>query len=140
MANYVVIARFDDETDKKIINLRNLLVDVGYFVPEWSPHITIAAYENFDEALLCEWTSEFSSKHSKMKIGLLSLSILPPNEEHTETAVLCLNPAHSKIFVDFYYSFHEKYEEYCTGIGWYNSISHGNPIIHSTIGIIKIKE
>ena len=140
MANYVVIARFNEETDKRITKLRNLLTDAGYSVPEWPPHITIAAYENFDEKLLCEWTSEFSSKHSKMKIAMLSMSILPPGGEHTETAVLCIDPAHSKTFVDFYYNFHEQYEEYCTGIGWYNSITHGNPIIHATIGIIKVKE
>ena len=138
--NYVVIARFDEETDKKITKLRNLFMDAGYSVPEWPPHITIAAYENFDEQLLCEWTSEFSSKHNKIKIAMLSTSVLPPGGEHTETAVLCLNPTHSKTFVDFYYSFHAKYEEYCTGIGWYNSITHGNPVIHTTIGIVKIKE
>ena len=138
--SYAVIARFDEETDKRMTNLGSLLKDAGYSVPEWLPHITIAAYENFDEKLLCEWTSEFSSRHNKMKIAMLSMSILPPGGEYTETAVLCLNPAHSKSFVDFYYSFHEKYEEYCTGVGWYNSITHGNPIIHATIGIILVKE
>ena len=40
--------------------------------------------------------------------------------------------------VDFYYGFHEKFEDYCTGIGWYNSIRHGNPIIHSTIGVFDV--
>ena len=141
MSNYVVIARFDEETDKKIISLRKQMVDAGYSVPEWPPHITIAAYENFDGDLLCEWTSEFVSKQSeKIEIALYSMSILPPGGEHLETAVLCLDPAHSKPFVDFYYSFHEKHEEYCTGIGWYNSITHGNPIIHATIGIVQVKE
>ena|GEM_PF-648110 len=138
--NYVVIARFDEKTDKRIINLRNLLTDAGYTVPEWPPHITIAAYENFDGKLLCDWTSEFISKHNRMKIALLSVSVLPPGGDHTDTAVLCLDPAHAKTFVDFYYSFHAKYEEYCTGIGWLNSISHGNPIIHATIGIVKTNE
>lgn len=116
------------------------MIDEGYSVPGWPPHITIAAYENFDEELLCEWTSKSSSNQEKIKIALHSLSILPPGGEHTETVVLCLDPAHSKTFVDFYYHFHQKYEEYCTGIGWYNSISHGNPVIHSTIGIVKVKE
>ena len=145
--NYVVIARFDDEMDKKIVDLRKMITSAGCSMvtetgsaSQWPPHITIAAYKNFDEKLLCEWTSEFSSNQNRMKIALLSMSILPPGGEHTETAVLCLDPAHSKPFVDFYYSFHEKYEEHCTGIGWYNSITHGNPIIHATIGIVKINE
>ena len=66
------------------------------------------------------------------------MSILPPGGDHKDTAVLCLNPSHSKKLVDFYYGFHEKFEDYCTGIGWYNSIRHGNPIMHSTIGIFDV--
>ena len=140
MSNYVVIARFDKEIEQKIINLQNELTAAGHSVPDWPPHITIAAYENFDKEPLCKWTSDFSSKHKKMKIAFHSLSVLPPGGEHSETAVLCLDPAHSKPFVDFYYSFHEKYEEYCTGIGQFNSISSDSPVIHSTIGIVKVKE
>jgi len=140
MSNYVVLARFDAEKDNQINILRKTLSDEGYSVPEWPFHITIAAYENIEEELLCNWTADFASKQMNQKIVLNSLSILPPGGEKTETAVLCLDPAHSKSFVDFYYDFHQKYEEYCTGIGWYNSITHGNPIIHATISIIKVKE
>ena len=68
------------------------------------------------------------------------MNILPPGGEHRSTAVRYLDPAHSKPFVDFYYAFHSRYEEYCTGIGWYNSISHGNPIIHATIGIVPVTD
>ena len=140
MGNYVVLARFDKEKNDQINILRNILSTEGYSVPDWPPHITIAANENFDEELLCNWTADFVSKHVKQKIELNSLSILPPGGEKTETAVLCLDPAHSKSFIDFYYDFHQKYEEYCTGIGLYNSITHGNPVIHATIGIVKVKE
>jgi hypothetical protein len=137
----VVVARFDEEKDKQIMNLRKVLSNEGYSVPDdWPLHITIAAYENLDEKLVCEWTEEFALNHEKIKIGLNSLSLLPPGGEHTETAVICLAPAYSKPFVDFYYDFHEKYEEYCTGVGRFNSITHGNPVIHSTIAIIKVKE
>jgi hypothetical protein len=140
MSNYVVIARFTKEKDTQIINLQNSLSDMGYSIPKWPPHITIAAYENFEEKLLCAWTEEYCSNFKKIKVALNSMSILPPGGEQTETAVLCLDPAHSKPFVDFYYGFQKKYEEYCTGIGAFNSIIHDSPIIHATIGIIKIKE
>ena len=140
MSNYVVLARFDEEKENQINILRKALADEGYPISEWPPHITIAAYENIDGKRLRDWTSEFASKHVKQKIVLNSLSVLPPSGEHAETAVLCLDPAHSKTFVDFYYDFHQMYEEYCTGIGWYNSITHNNPIIHATIGIIQMKE
>jgi hypothetical protein len=147
MSNYVVIARFDNEMNNKLENLRNTLVEDGCSIvtetgaaSKWPPHITIAAYENIDESKICDWAAEFAKSHNKINLVLFSVGILPPGGEHTETAVMCLEPAHSKKFVDFYYDFHTKYEEYCTGIGWFNSISHGNPVIHSTIGVIKVKE
>ncbi|MCL2056230.1 MAG: 2'-5' RNA ligase family protein [Oscillospiraceae bacterium] len=140
MANYVVMVRFDETTDEIILRLQDKLAANGYkkAVNEWPPHITIAAYEGADEQALLQWTEEYAAHQHSFKVGLFSLSVLPPGGEHTDTAVLCLNPSHSKKLVDFYYGFHEKYEEYCTGIGWYNSIRHGNPIIHSTIGIFDV--
>lgn len=140
MSNCVVLARFNEENDRQLLKLRKVLSEQGYSVPEWPPHITISAYENLDEELLCNWTADFASTHTRQSIALHSLSVLPPRGEHTETAVLCLDPAHSKSFVDFYYDFHQKYEEYCTGIGWFNSIKHGNPVIHMTIGVVKVTE
>ena len=141
MNNYVVMARFDKETDIKIMSLWKQIADLGCSVSECPPHITLAAYENFDEKLLCDYTSEFiAAQEDKIDVAFHSLSILPPGGEHSETAVLCLNPSHSKHFVDFYYKFHEKYEEYCTGIGWFNSIKHGSPVIHATLGIVLVKD
>jgi hypothetical protein len=140
MANYVVTVRFDEATEQKILRLQEKLAVNGYqkAINECPPHITIAAYEDADEQGLLQWTEEYASRQCRFKVGLFSLSILPPGGEHTKTAVLCLNPSHSKKLVDFYYGFHEKFEDYCTGIGWYNSIRHGNPIIHSTIGIFDV--
>lgn len=138
MSDYVVLVRFDEEKEIQFNRLRQVLSEKGHIVPEWPPHITIAAYENIEEDLLCQWASEFVSNHSKQKIAFHSMSVLPPGGEHTETAVLCLDPAHSKAFVDFYYDFHQQYEEYCTGIGCYNSILHGNPVIHATIAIVNV--
>ena len=140
MSNYVVIARFDEKKDNQINALRKTLSDQGFYITKWPPHVTIAAYENIDETLLCNWTANFTSTHTKQKIALNSLSILPPGSEFSDTAVICLNPAHSKTFVDFYYAFHQKYEEFCTGIGWHNSITHDNPVIHATIATVNVTE
>ncbi len=98
----------------------------------------IQALADADEQGLLQWTDEYAARQCRFKLGLFSLSILPPGGEHMETAVLCLNPSHSKTLVDFYYGFHEKFEDHCTGIGWYNSIRHGNPIMHSTVGIFDV--
>ncbi|MDD4496059.1 MAG: hypothetical protein PHV32_17245, partial [Eubacteriales bacterium] len=140
MANYVAMVRFDEATDQKILRLQEKLVANGYqkAINEWPPHITIAAYEDADELGLLQWTEEYAAHQCRFKVGLFSLSILPPSGERSNTAVLCLNPSHSKTLVDFYYGFHEKFEDYCTGIGWYNSIRHGNPIMHSTVGIFDV--
>ena len=141
MANYVVMVRFDETTEQKILNLQKTLATNGYqkALNEWPPHITIAAYEGANEQDLLQWTAEYASHQCRFKVGMFALSILPPGGEHTDTAIFCLNPSHSKTLVDFYYGFHEKFEDYCTGIGWYNSIRHGNPIMHSTIGFFDLQ-
>ena len=139
MSNCIVLARFDEEKDSQIGILRKALSDVGYSIPEWPFHITIAVYENIEKELLCNWTKEFASKHKKQKFIFNSLASFPPRGEQNEV-VLFLPPSHSKTFVDFYYDFHQQYEEYCTGIGWHNSITHDNPIFHATIGATNMKE
>ena len=140
MANYVAMIRFDEETDRKIFRLQENLIANGYqkAVSEWPPHITIAAYEGADEQALLKWAEEYAFTQQSFNIGLFALSILPPGGDRADTAVLCLNPSHSKTLINFYYGFHEKYEDYCTGIGWYNSIRHGNPVMHSTIGVFDV--
>lgn len=140
MKDHVVIARFDEETDKRLLRLRKRMVDVGFPVPEWPPHITIAAYEDLDGTLLCEWTSEYASRQTtRVEAAFHAMSVFPPGADHPDTVVLCLGPAHSKPLVDFYYGFHEKHEDHCTGIGWFNSIRHGHPVLHATIGVVPVK-
>ena len=136
MRDYVVIARFDEATDKSLFSLRDKFEHAGFCIQEWPPHLTIAAYENIEEKLLRDWSEEFSKNHNSFEIVLHSLGVFPPSGDKGESSVLFLAPAHSKTLIDFYYAFHAKHEEYCTGIGWYNSIVHGNPVIHCTLGVI----
>ncbi len=136
MTRHVVMVRFDAATEQRIRRLQEELVTNGYLaaISEWPPHITVAAYEGADEERLLQWTEKYAARQSRFRLGLFSLGIMPPGGENTRTAVLCLNPAHSKKLVDFHYGFHEKLEDYCVGIGWYYSIRHDNLIMHSTIG------
>ena len=141
MANYVVIARFEKEKDGAIMRAKSQISE--NISSPWPPHITIAAYENMAEAelkALLDWTTDYCKVNKQFDIAMNSLSILPPGGEHTDTAVVCLEPSHSKTLVDFYYGFHEQLEDYCTGIGWFNSIRHGNPVMHCTIGVVQIAE
>lgn len=134
MSNYVVIARFDSVADKELNKLRKSFASAGYSVPKWPVHITMAAYENIDEDLICDWTEEFCKSHNSFNVSLCSLGTFTPNKNNN---ILYLAPAYSKTFVDFYYDFHQRYEEYCTGIGRYNSITDDSPSIHCTIVEIK---
>lgn len=134
MSNYVVIARFDNVTDIKLNKLRKSFTDTGYSVPEWPPHITIAAYENINQRLICDWTESFCKNHGCVNVNLCSLGTFPPNQN---SIVLFFAPAYTKTFVDFYYDFHQKHEEYCTGIGQYNSIINDSPSIHCTVAEIN---
>lgn len=137
MSNYVVIARFDNTTDKKLNKLRKSFTNAGYSVPEWPMHITMAAYENIDEKLICDWTEDFCKNHSSVNVNLCSLGAFLPNKNIN---VLYIAPAYSKTFVDFYYDFHKKHEKYCTGIGRYNSIINDSPSIHCTIAEINTND
>lgn len=139
---YVVLARFDDKTDQKLITLQASLRKEGYIkaISEWPPHITIAAYESAPIDEILHWTEDFSSKHSAFDIMLSSLGILPPGGEHTETAVLYASPTQTKQLIAFYYAFHEKLDEHCGNLGWFYSAKFGHPVMHSTIGIFEIKE
>lgn len=139
---YVVIARFDDETEHKFIKLQESLIENGYSkaISEWPPHITIAAYESISINELLRWTKEFSSKQSVLGIMLSSLGIFPPGGEHTETAVLFASPTQTKKLIEFYYAFHERLDEYCGKLGWFYSAKFGHPVMHSTIGKFDIKQ
>ena len=128
MNRYVVLARFDKNTEEKLIALRREMTNAGYASSEWPPHITLAAYEDLDAEALCQ----------KLTFG--SVSLLPPYATHRETAVLCLNPVHAKPFVDFYYAFHEKYESFCKGIGSFSAVSEDKPVIHCTLSVVRVTE
>ena len=101
MKKYVVIARFDDDTNQKMLSLRDKLMSKGYSVQEWPPHITLAAYENCDEESIKDWIRSFVKSYHEIEVGMNSITILPPSDEHTETAVLCFVPTHKKRFCRF---------------------------------------
>ena len=140
MADYVVIARFDQETEEKLYALQEHLCREGYIkgISEWPPHITIAAYENIDIHLLLKWTEEFSNNHFPFDIMFPSLGIFPPRGENSKTAVIYASPSHSIELVEFYFAFHEKLDEYCGNLGFWYSKKFGYPVIHSTLGTFDL--
>ena len=73
MADYVVMVRFDEATEQKILRLQETLVANGYqsAINEWPPHITIAAYEGVDEQCLKQWTDEYATRQSDLRLVCL---------------------------------------------------------------------
>ena len=78
MNRYVVLARFDKNTEEKLIALRREMTNAGYASSEWPPHITLAAYEDLDAEALCDWTGKFVREHTRQKLAFGSVSLLPP--------------------------------------------------------------
>ena len=78
MNRYVVLARFDKNTEEKLIALRREMTNAGYASSEWPPHITLAAYEDLDAEALCDWTGKFVREHTRQKLAFGSVSPLPP--------------------------------------------------------------
>jgi len=107
---------------------------------EWPPHITIAAYEDVNIDELLKWTEDFSHRHNAFEISLSSLGIFPPFSENAKTATVYASPSQSKSLIDFYYAFHEKLDNYHGKLGWFYSSEWGYPIIHSTIGAVKLSQ
>lgn len=89
MNRYVVLARFDKNTEEKLIALRREMTNAGYASSEWPPHITLAAYEDLDAEALCDWTGEFVREHTRQKLTFGSVSLSAAVCTHRETAVLC---------------------------------------------------
>ena len=136
---YVVLARFDNKANEKLGSLREKLHNQSCLkeISEWPPHITIAAYEEIDILALLQWMQEFAEKHSAFDIQFASLGVFPP---HKGTAVVYASPTQSKALFNFYYAFHEKFDDFCGDLGWLYSAKFGHPVFHSTIGAFKVKQ
>ena len=105
MKKYVVIARFDDDTNQKMLSLRDKLMSKGYSVQEWPPHITLAAYENCDEESIKDWIRSFVKSHHEIEVGMNSITILPRQTNIPKLQFCILLPLTKKILSIFIISF-----------------------------------
>lgn len=69
MNRYVVLARFDKNTEEKLIALRREMTNAGYASSEWPPHITLAAYEDLDAEALATGQGSLSA-NTRAKAGV----------------------------------------------------------------------
>ena len=100
MNRYVVLARFDKNTEEKLIALRREMTNAGYASSEWPPHITLAAYEDLDAEALCDWTGEFVREHTRQKLAFGSVSFCR-RMPRTAKPPCCAEPGTRKAFCRF---------------------------------------
>jgi hypothetical protein len=139
---YCVIARFDKETDKIFGRLKAGLKKVCSFdgTEGWPPHITLGAYENLDKAVLDMWTKGYADYHSPFKVRFSSLGVFPEKKKNQGYDAIYAVPGFGRELTDFYYGFHEKYDEYCGDVGRSYSMVHGQPAIHASLVFCKSAE
>jgi hypothetical protein len=143
MQKHVVIARFDGKTDelfrewkKEAFNLQdNQYEDAA----AWPPHLTIAAFEGMNINELCNWTYEYAKKSYEIAIKFSSLGVFA-HGGNSDTDIIYIAPGNSRELTDFYYGFHEKYDEHSGNYGWRYTAKYGYPVFHSTITRCKAGE
>lgn len=137
MKEYCVIARFDEKTEEVLSKWKQIAYSIqkSYYADKpWAPHMTIAAYEDIDETLLCNWVEEYSKSKAPLQIEFKSLGVHTHGQAFN-TDVIYASPCVSLPLVDFYYGFHQKLDEYCGSFGFEYSIKCGYPVFHSTITV-----
>jgi hypothetical protein len=107
---------------------------------DWPPHITLACYENINLSLISDWTKEYTARYNSFEIYFSSLGIFCHNETCPDTDVIYLVPSFSRELTEFYYGFHDRYDEYYDDIGWSYSMKYGQPAFHSSISLCKISD
>jgi len=143
MQKHIVIARFDDETDelfrqwkKSAFNLQVNQYEDATLLP---PHLTMAAFEDMNPDDLCNWTCNYSKNSCTIDVKFSSLGVFA-HGKNLDTDVIYIAPGNSMKLTEFYYNFHEKYDEFCGNYGWKYTAKYGHPVFHSTITICNACE
>ncbi len=143
MQKHVVVARFDEKTNSMLekwkveaSKLQNTTYDNA---TAWPPHITIAAYEDVDIKVLCEWVSEYASRNATIEICFCSLGVFSHGKQH-DTDVIYATPTNSLELTNFYYGYHEILDEFSGDYGWAYTVMCKHPVFHSTITICNKQE
>ena len=144
MIDIVVMACFDDETNKQLMNYRIELSKIlnSELAGSWIPHITLGCYRLNDNALneIIKWIEYLSSKTKVIDFKFDSIGTFLHNEKYPKTDVIYAAPTIPKELYNFYCKYHEKFDEYSSEVGKNYSMINGQPTIHSTITICNKDE
>ncbi|MBR6504157.1 MAG: hypothetical protein IKT41_00250 [Clostridia bacterium] len=139
MQEIVVMACFDDNTNKTLMNYRKDLSGIlnKEMAGDWIPHITLGCYSLDDNKVqeLILWIKEITCKISPINIEFNSVGTFYHSEKYPNTNVIYAAPSIPKKLYDLYCEYHSKFDEYSSSIGEDYSMIIGQPTIHSTITI-----
>lgn len=141
MNKLVVIARLDPVSNSALSHLKQIALSVQSRTyansADWPPHVTIAAYEDMNEADLCAWTAACASNHAPFPLHFDELRIFP-RPPHLETEVIYAAPTPSEALTALHRDFHARYDEYCGDYG--RQSARADYTFHSTLTICHADE
>lgn len=116
---YAIELFFDKETEEKIYKIIRKIANNGLSTKflEWKtrPHLSLACFNDVDEAKCIELLKDFSKEHKQMPAYMGSVGIF------TDTRVVFLSPLMNKDMFKFHSELHECLEGFDTsGWEWYH--------------------
>ncbi|MBI9012442.1 MAG: hypothetical protein JEZ08_09470 [Clostridiales bacterium] len=101
-----VIALFDDEGDKKIRDIQNIMQQS----PSWLNdllHLTLAVYDKpLDEGELINWIVNVSERHKAFNLDLVSIGVF-------HKSCIFAMPRLAKEMYQLYMNIHDRFEDQC---------------------------
>lgn len=115
---YAVELYFDEETEKCLLGLANAIAEQGISTKflEWKtrPHLTLACFNDVDEAECIEKLKDFADSHKMMPAYLSSIGMF------NDTKVVFVSPDMNRSMYQFHRELHEALSDFDTkGWEWY---------------------
>ncbi|MGL4337588.1 MAG: 2'-5' RNA ligase family protein [Turicibacter sp.] len=121
-----LVALFDDETNEKFQEIKQLLNEMGLVTSSIPPHITLGCYVEVDENELSDYIELVCRKIKPFEVNFNHIGLFGLN-------VLFVAPHVSKDLMKIHQEIHEKYDEHCGEIGYNYSVKSNNWVPHTTI-------
>ncbi len=115
---YAIEMYFDKETERKLFDLAQKVAEekISTKFLEWKtkPHVTLACFNDIDEADCIEKLKDFAQQHKKMSANLESVGMF------NDTKTVFINPTMNRVMYQMQNSLYESLKDFDTkGWEWY---------------------
>lgn len=121
-----VMAMFDEKTNTQFKSIKDQLECIGIKSLTIPPHITLGAYVGVEEKDLCHWIDMLCNTNKRFEVNFNHIGLFSLN-------VPFLAPQVSNELTSFHKKLHEKYDNYCSQIGYDYTVKSNNWVPHATI-------